>query len=264
MNIRDHLPLLAFPAAELVFFGLAVSSLGEHPARAILGLFLAGLALSFCVHVCFHEMVHAPGPKDSFALLLGSCAATLLQGLPFDGYRCHHDNHHRCNNSLEDYSSTWKEGPAGPKPQTWWRYSLLWPRQLILAHADMRRQAADGRLPGEIARRIRAEKWLLIAASVGLGLFSWKTLLLYALTIYWGWTLVALHNYGQHPPLDLKEATRSYPSALYNAVFCNNGLHCEHHQRPHIPWHALTRDSAAPQTGLPYLLSSLSARIHAL
>ena len=86
MKLRQHLPLLAFPAAELVFFGLAVSNLEKHPAAAVLGLLLAGLALCFCVHVCFHEMVHASGPKDSFALLLGSGAATLLQGLPFDGY----------------------------------------------------------------------------------------------------------------------------------------------------------------------------------
>jgi|CXWL01.1.fsa_nt_gi fatty acid desaturase len=263
MNLRKHLPLLAFPAAEIAFFVFAVLNFGERPAAALLGVFLAALALCFCVHVCFHEMVHASGPKDSAALLLGSCAASVLQGLPFDGYRCHHDNHHRCNNSLEDYSSTWEATPGGPKPQTWWRYSLLWPRQLSLAHEDMRRQAEDGRLPRTIQRRIRVEKWLLIAAVTGLGLFSWKALLLYALTIYGGWTLVALHNYGQHSPFD-RNATKSYPNALYNALFCNNGLHHEHHRRPHIPWYALTRDPAAPQTGLPYLLSFLSTRTHGL
>ena len=239
MNLRRRLALLIFPFAELVLFSFAVLSLHGHPVVTIAWLCSAGLALCLSVHICFHEMVHATGPEDSFTRLLSAYAATLMQGMPFDGYRCHHYNHHRHSNNLEDYSSTWEASPAGPQAQTWWRYALLWPRQILKARADMRAQGLEGRLPRWIQRRIRREKWALILTMTGLGIVSWKALLLYVGVIYCGWALVALYNYRQHPPSDPREAILSYRGAFYNFIFCNNGLHREHHAQPDIPWHAL-------------------------
>lgn len=213
-------------------------------------LALAAVSMCFALHVTYHECVHQGHPGG----LAGELVLTALIGLPLDGYRWHHFNHHRHENSLEDYSCTWQPGPAGPVPQVWWRYALTWPRQLVRSARDMRERDAAGAVPADLARRVRRQKRWLQLLFFGTLCVSWPSALAWLATVYAGWVLVSVHNFGQHPPVayERKLAT-SYPNALYNRLLCANGLHHEHHRDPGMPWDKIEPAADAPLVTRPHI-----------
>lgn len=245
--MHRSLHLALFPLAELATLGSALALVPAHPlSAAALGL-VAALALDFSVHIALHELVHVSGEADDPWRRALGWGATLLAGLPFDGYRWHHYNHHRFANAPGDFSST-----LGRRAL---EYALRWPSQTIAARADFQARLLAGEAPRWIADRITAQKRLLALLLVALALFSWKALALYVAVIYVGWALVSVHNYGQHPPDARDGAATSFAHPLYNRIFCNNGIHFEHHDRPGAPWHALVAEPTAPEpVEWPHLL----------
>jgi fatty acid desaturase len=247
---------LVFPVVQVVAAGAAVLLWPAHPAAAAAAFALACVTLSFTIHVAVHEWVHQ-GHRGGAAAEL---ALSAVLGLPFDGYRWHHMNHHRHENRLEDYSTTWRPGPAGPEPQVWWRYALGWPRQLARASADMREQDRAGQIAPALAARIRRQKRFLTLLFWGLVLVRWPLAVAYVAMVYVGWALSSVHNYGQHPPVEYgARPSTSYGAPLYNRLFCANGLHDEHHRAPALAWTELAPDAAAPRAAWPHLFEPLAA-----
>jgi fatty acid desaturase len=218
---------------------------------------LSALLLCLSVHVSIHEAVHHPGLAR---FPLSGAVFTLVMGLPFQGYRWHHFNHHRWNNALDDYSSTWRATPDGPRPWPLWRYVLGWPRQLVRSGLAMRAAHAAGEVPAATHRAIRREQATLLLLLAALAVFAPRIAVLYVALVYAGWSLISLQNFGQHPPRVYGNDTpTSYYSPLYNLVLFRNGFHAEHHEEPNLPWHDIAPTPTAPIRA-PHLLQPFVER----
>ena len=243
--------LAAFPALEVALFGLALAAWDTSPPLALALLVPAALALSFTLHITVHEEVHqrffGRWSEPAHALM------GLLVGMPFEGYRHHHFNHHRFDNALGDYSSTWRSGPDGPVPAALLPYALAWPLTLAGSQVAMRAEIEAGEVPADVLRGLAWQKLLAPLLALTLALIWWPAAVLYVGLVYVGWVFISVHNYGQHPPTG-EAHTTSYSAPAYNAIFYNNGLHAEHHARPAVPHAALTPDPSARQAGRPHLL----------
>jgi fatty acid desaturase len=97
----------------------------------------------------------------------------------------------------------------------------------------------------EICRRGGAKQLALesVACLVGFGtllLLSWHyVVMLLVPVLYLGWVLEHIENYYEHfggEPEDRYANSTSYYGRLYNALFCNEGYHQEHHLRPNVHW----------------------------
>lgn len=245
--------LFVYPAIELAGFMAALWS-GHAGAPLWLTLALLGgtaLAFSFALHISFHEWMH----QGRSGGLPGEFMISALMGMPAEGYRWHHQNHHQHENALEDFSTTWRAGAQGPEPQGWLSYAVGWPRQLARSAASLRARDVAGTLPDGVKVRLRRQKRFLQVLFFAMLVVSWKVALAWFATLYAGWVLVSVHNYGQHPPVDYgSRVSTSYRGALYNAITCANGLHHEHHRDPALPWEQLTPADGAPLVTRPHLL----------
>jgi fatty acid desaturase len=229
---------MVLPLLQAAAFVLSCRLASSDAWAATALLLAAAVLLCLSVHVSIHEAVHHPALAR---FPLAGPVLSLVMGLPFQGYRWHHLNHHRWNNQLPDYSSTWRETAAGPRPWPLLRYVLGWPRQLVRSGLSMRAADAAGQVPPSVRHAIRVEQATLLVTLALLAAFAPEVALRYLALVYGGWALIALQNYGQHPPERYgQEAPTSYYSALYNRLLFRNGLHAEHHDRPQVPWYEIT------------------------
>ena len=225
------------------------------PLCALL-LILAAFFMCYSLHISVHEAVHhwrwtrRPWLRRPLESLL-SC----IIGLPYNTYRLSHWNHHRYNNKVEDYTSTWKLVAETPIPRNRWAYSLLW---FLNNTAMLDRSRYAGENASADRRWVRFDALVLISFIVLLFKID-LTLGLLALTLnYLGWTLIFFTNYGQHPPVDYDEIMAvSHDGKWYNRLFFNNGLHLEHHLSPAVPIRNLQPDRGAPQIEHGHLVQGL-------
>jgi fatty acid desaturase len=190
---------MIFPVLQTLAFASSCLLATAQPWWAGALLLLASLLLCLTVHVSVHEAVHHP----SLARFpLSGPIFTIVMGLPLQGYRWHHFNHHRWNNALEDYSSTWRSTRDGPRPWPLGRYVLGWPRQVVRSGLSMRAADAAGQVPRATRRAIRVEQATVLLWLGALATFAPRLALQYAALVYVGWGLIALQNFGQHPPRD--------------------------------------------------------------
>jgi fatty acid desaturase len=253
MSLRGMRPtlVLVFPILQSATFLLAVHFASSLSVLGDALLLASALLLCLAVHVSIHEAVHHP---ELARFPLAGPLFTVVMGLPFQGYRWHHLNHHRWNNELADYSSTWRTSPTGPRAWPLWSYVLGWPRQLVRSGLSMRAADAAGSVPPVVHRAIRLEQTTLLLLVIGLSVFAPALALRYVAVVYVGWGLIALQNYGQHPPRKYgAETPTSYYGALYNRLLFRNGLHAEHHDVPHLAWYEITADPRGPIRA-PHLL----------
>jgi fatty acid desaturase len=229
--------LAFFPLMEAFCLGMAFRAGGAHWAAALGFCLLASLFLSYSVHITFHEIAHQTSLSTP---RLFAYPITLLMGIPFDGYRVHHFNHHAHNNNWRDFSSTWRLGPQGLTPRNPWHYVLGWPLYLAATRKSLLYPHRRKQVPVRLFKGIREQKFLLLAAWAALAAVSPWFLLFYLVTVYGGWCWISLHNYLQHPPVPSKKI-QSFRNPAYNLVFCNNGLHAEHHAQPGAPWPSLQK-----------------------
>ncbi len=243
---------MIFPFLELIFFVGSALMLNYSIIISAFLLLISGVWLSFSVHIFFHECVHRNERYSS----LFNWVATILMGLPFDGYRIHHFNHHRYENGSCDFSTTWKWQGSNKIPRPLLSYALGWPRQLI-AGMGCENPFGGSRSDAErIKQRIPAQKKALLFSIIVLAVLSWKILLLYLALIYLGWALSSVHNYGQHPPIEGNLIT-TFTNELYNKIFFNNGLHWEHHHAPSLRWNELLPEANSYRIQHSHLISPL-------
>lgn len=252
-RVRFPWPLAIFPGIEVGLFAAACMTISTSPLLGAGLLALAGVALSFAIHIFFHECLHY---SDRYPLgRWFTWPASTLIGLPFDGYRVHHRNHHRHGNADGDFSSTWRHTAIGRTPCPVLPYVLGWPRQNLAASRAIR---SGEHMDQAVIHRIPAQRRILLLCFAVLTLISFTCGVMYLVLIYLGWAGAALHNYGQHPPVaDGDTTTCARP--LYNRLLFNNGLHWEHHAHPGRPWHALQVDARSPRIALPHPLHPLAA-----
>ncbi len=240
--------LSIFPFLELIFFIFA--NLASDFFLSFLLIIIASVFLSFSIHVFFHECVHS---RDNFSFAI-NIINTLLLGLPFDGYRIHHFNHHTYANGSRDFSSTWKMENGKKKAYTPNQYMFGWLHQLSLATYET--DPFDKTLGDmdKIKPRTHVQKLAIFLFLIVLLLIGTKSLVLYFILVYFGWAFSALHNYGQHPPIK-DEPVCTYANKFYNSLFFNNGLHWEHHEKTWLGWQQLKLDKKSPRIAYAHLIN---------
>jgi len=244
--------LSLFPLLEAVCFTASVVLLERHVGLAMLCLLMASVCMSFNIHIFLHECVHhASRYPQAFNLL-----ASLTIGLPFDGYRIHHYNHHFHENGSQDFSTTWIYGNDGRRPRPLWSYAFGWHRQLMASLNTFTPYPASEESIRIIKLRTQTQKRFLALLLAALLVFNWHIFVVYLLLVYFGWFFTALHNYGQHPPSEDNEV-RTFANPLYNRLFFNNGLHWEHHHDPSLRWDELKPDTHSCRINTLHVLNPL-------
>ena len=119
--------LSVFTVIQLVLFIQAAYLIDINLWASFVLLMISAICMSFSIHIFFHECVHHSNNYPSF----WNYIASLLIGLPFDGYRIHHYNHHHYENKSGDFSTTWIYHHGGRKPNNVWAYTFGWYRQLL-------------------------------------------------------------------------------------------------------------------------------------
>lgn len=256
------LPLYLLPAAQAALFVAAVNVFPDTPLLALVLLLLAALALCLSLHMSYHEAAHRSSNWPQWRRFFTGLLLTPLLGMSFHGYRLSHWNHHRYNNGLRDFTSTWTRRDGVPRPKNLVWYCLSWPRVFFETPNQFKTALAEGDADIRILIWSTAETLLQLTLLVLIGSYSMAALLLYVNLIYVGWALISLHNYGQHPPdeYDNWYRTASYRADWYNRLLFNNGLHYEHHVAPSVPIARLSADSEAKVISVPHLLAPLVAR----
>jgi len=239
--------LTIFPALEVFFFISAIFE--SNLFLSLLFMLVASVLLSFSIHIYFHECVHA---RKNYPIAV-NIIHSLLLGLPFDGYRVHHFNHHTHENGLKDFSTTWFMQDGKRVGYSACSYYFGWIRQL---NAAMREPEPFDQSLGDVATikaRIPVQKVAILFFFIILAFAGFKYFILYFLLIYFGWAFSALHNYGQHPPIE-KEPICTYADQRYNVFFFNNGLHWEHHDKPWLSWDELELDKNSNRINHAHLI----------
>jgi fatty acid desaturase len=239
--------LSVFPVLEVCFFVFSI--LVSNPLLSILLVLIASILLSFSIHIFFHECVHT---RESYPTSINIINSILL-GLPFDGYRVHHYNHHTYANGLKDFSTTWFMQNGNQIGYSVSAYFFGWVRQLKVAIHDP--EPFDQNL-GDVAKiknRIPPQKAALLFIFIAFAFIGFKYFILYLMLIYFGWAFSALHNFGQHPPLE-GDPVCTYADKQYNLLFFNNGLHSEHHVKPWLSWDKLKPDNYSHRINHAHLI----------
>jgi len=246
-------PLAIFPMIECLLFVCACFFIDTKPLVSIILVFLAAFVLSFSVHIFFHECIHYSTDKP--LNIFFQWMASLLIGLPFDGYRVHHYNHHQYDNHEGDFSSTFQFIQNEQKPYRLWSYILGWPRQLVRCGIYLRNIQDDKcEWLQSIKARMPAQRSFILIGVTFLALLSWKYAIMYISLVYIGWAFISLQNYGQHHP-SLNGEASTLSSTIYNKLFFNNGLHWEHHAQPNLPWNELSPHELSPKIHKPHILN---------
>jgi fatty acid desaturase len=250
------------PIIEAVSFLIAVILIPTYLLLTVLFLGLAALAMCFALHMSYHEVAHRSGNWSAWRQLLTGVFLTPLLGVAFHGYRISHWNHHRYDNGLQDFTTTWKEKNGQPVPKGLFSYCASWPA--IFAQAPMlyRKAASDGDATNRDLSWSRLESLFLLVWVLFLYWLRPEAAILYLVLVYVGWMLISLHNYGQHLPTDYETRLRttSYTASWYNRLFFNNGLHSEHHRRPSVPIAKLQSESESELVSAPHLLAPFKRR----
>lgn len=220
----------------LLFFVGSYFVLIGNFMMAGLSIGLASLFLSFSLHITYHYHVHHK-PKSKTLDTLINHVISLLLGLPFQFYQIQHFVHHKYDNSLEDFTTTYKLENGRRIGKSVWKYSLLWFLQIQGRSSFVKQTTKLGFMNPKVRMKMRLEGLLTLLILIVTAWYEIKLVIGYVLMIYLGWTFIALHNYGQHLPEDRADKIGySYYGRIYNKLFLNNGLHFEHHEKPGIKY----------------------------
>lgn len=250
--MRYRIALHVFPLLQLMAFVSALILLEDHYVAAALLLFVSALMMNFSLHITIHHFVHFR-PKNRWLAFFIEMLYSILLVMPFNFYKMQHFNHHRYDNKINDFTTTWKRRGDQFVPKKFFNYAFLWFIGPSMKKAIS--QALDEKDVNVLElRKMRFQ--LILIAGVYLSLFllnPWFSLL-YFLLFYLGWSLIAITNYGQHLPIEYNfTPAYTYDNRWYNFLFFNNGLHLEHHVQPHLNYPELQarKQSRVP---LPHLV----------
>lgn len=223
--------LLSYPILQLVSLLLSFYMLDRNMLLAMVFLFLAIVFMNFSLHISYHFHVHHKS-KNKFLNRLKDFYATIHLGMPFHLYQMQHLNHHLYNNEIGDFTSTYMQIGDAVQAKPLWRYVLL-----FWVSDGRKNQFKIAKNQGYLSQPDRLKiRWEGIFNLIILGLicyWDWHYTIVFGIMIYFGWSLIALHNYGQHLPVEKQGILGfSYYGKIYNWLFLNNGLHYEHHRQP--------------------------------
>lgn len=190
--------------------------------------------------VSSHNFVHTPWFKAEWLNRIYMALNSLNIGLPQSYYRHEHLIHHRYVNDrraadgqTQDPTSLFAHGKNG-QPEPLISYCLLG-----LFRANLPESFRTIKRKGEAVQLY----FELITCLLGCGCYlvlSWQYFLFLFIPIFYlGWVLEHLENYYEHfggIPENRFANSTSYYGQLYNALFCNEGYHQEHHLRPGVHW----------------------------
>lgn len=235
--------LITYPVVQVLTFYLACHYLVHNELLLASALiFVCGLFLSFSLHISFHYHVHHKPNNLLFRRILDLLISVLL-GFPFHFYQIQHFIHHKYDNGIEDFTSTYKMENGLLVPKSILSYSLLWFTQINRRSKFSEKATSLGFLNKKIRRKIAGESLFTLFCLVCLFTIKPFYVIAYIVMIYLGWVFIALHNYGQHlPDSQLSKIGYSYYGKFYNYLFLNNGLHYEHHDKPGIKYWDLKED----------------------
>lgn len=249
------LKLHIFPLLQILCFFLAIYFYRDHLGLAILSLFLSALFLNFSLHITIHHFVHFPFKNKSITTFF-EWFYTLTMCLPYNFYRMQHFNHHRYDNLIGDFTTTWKEQNNKIIPRNVIGYSFFWFSGGSM-NKFIQQALKEGDLTPERKSKIQLESLLILLFILGLFLTNPFFAILYLILFYLGWSLIAITNYGQHLPLKYGETIAySYHNKFYNWIFFNNGLHYEHHKNPNLNY-PLLKAGKVSKMNFPHLLIPL-------
>lgn len=229
------LVLHIFPLLQVLFLVGAISIYKEYFIGALVLWFISALFLNFSLHITVHHYVHFRFKSKWLDRLL-EIFYTLIISMPFNFYRMQHYNHHRYNNLIDDFTSTWKQEKKKIIPTNYFYYSFLWFINSPVKN-DIYQAKLEGDLSEERHKRMKVEFIILALFYVTLLLINPIFALAYGGVFYLGWSFIATTNYGQHLPLIYGQTIgHSFYNRFYNWLFFNNGLHYEHHAHPSIDY----------------------------
>lgn len=227
------LALHIFPILQTFCFITALFLQESHFTYSLLLLFCTALFLNFSLHITIHHFVHFT-PKNKVIRVLLELIYSILLALPYSFYRMQHFNHHRYNNKIGDFTSTWEKKKDIIYAKPFFKYTFLWFLNGSMK-ALFHKAISDGDLNTREKTKIRVQFLLILAMCFILIILNPLYALAYVLMFYIGWSLIALTNYGQHLPVEYDSTPAySYHNSFYNSIFFNNGLHLEHHLEPHL------------------------------
>ena len=231
-----------FPFMEILCSILGLIYLKYSIFFSVITIVLAAFCLNFSLHITYHYQVH-------FKLKIGifdhaiEIFYSLLMGIPFQYYQMSHWNHHKYNNNLEDFTTTWKLRDKQLRPINILHYSLFWPLGSLQFLKQLKQSKKEKIIRNKGVVRMMIEELFILLFSLVLFKINVAYLLMYVFMIYLGWVFIALHNYGQHVPMHYgKQKGYSYYNKIYNSLFVLNGFHMEHHNNPNIRYWLLEKD----------------------
>lgn len=227
LHIYLLIEVLAFIAAIMLF--------PDHFVWSIILLLLSALFLNFSLHITVHHFLHFT-PKNRIAKTTLELLYSVILVLPYNFYRLQHFNHHRHNNLIGDFTSTWKKKGDTIVSKSFFSYSFLW-----LFTIPTGQLSVKGLQHGDIEKshllKMKRELALIVIVFTMLLWLSPIACLAYTILFYLGWSFVAMTNYGQHLPISYNDTLAyTYPKKWYNTLFFNNGLHYEHHENPGLDY----------------------------
>jgi fatty acid desaturase len=255
---KRELLLLIFPLLQSASFAAGCLLIDEAPFGAALLVVVAAVCLSFSLHITYHYHVHFKR-RSRTANRVIDLAITALTGLPFHYYQVLHWNHHAYDNTIGDFTSTWRQVDGRPVAKSLFSYAFLWP---FRRDAPIRDQLTIASREGYLKRCHRLplaiESIVIVCIYVAMICLDISLAVAYLSMVYVGWTLIAMHNYGQHLPEVYGETKgNSYYGKLYNLLTVYNGLHYEHHHRPSVKYWQLNAPVAHSEIQRPHLLAGL-------
>jgi fatty acid desaturase len=230
-----RIALQIFPLLQGLFFIASINIYKAYNIWALVLLFASALLMNFSLHITVHHYVHfrfRPKWLDRIFELLN----TLIIGMPFGFYRMQHLNHHRHNNLIGDFTSTWKQKNEEIVASNHITYSFLWFFNSTVKKS-IQQAKSEGDLSQERQLRMKIE---LVFLTIFYGVLFYLNpifALAYFGLFYFGWCFIATSNFGQHLPLVYGQTVgHSFYNKFYNWLFFNNGLHYEHHAHPDLDY----------------------------
>ncbi len=259
INWKFQLHLLLFPILELVNIILAFFNWqSTNYYASIIFVLIAAVFMNFSLHISFHYKVHHPS-QNKWIEMFNGFVITALLGLPYRYYQFTHWNHHKHNNSINDFSTTWANQNDTFKRRNFWLYTIFWwysPKFTLFKQFEI--GTKEGYYTRQTQRFFVLE---LISNSfllVYLIFYNWQLIIIYYLIIYIGWSFIAAHNYGQHLPVEyMGRKGYSYLNSVYNILFLNNGLHEEHHEKPGLNYWELKSMNISNSQKYPPLIDPI-------
>ena len=246
--------LLLYPLLQVCFLLLGCYFMYRNIYLTLLFGFLSALFLNFSLHISIHFHVHFK-LKNKYLNSLTDFLASILIGIPFHYYQLSHWNHHRHNNSIEDFTSTWTSVNGTIIPKSFLRILLFWPfAGSIRISEQIKIGKKEGYFTTKNHSRLKFELILNLIFISTLFIINIYVGYYYLCIFYVGWSMIAIHNYGQHLPEKYGVLlANSYYDNLYNNLFYNNGLYYEHHQKPELKYWELKSENKG-KISHPHLL----------